>query len=129
MSKNDTVGPGRPPRHSRYRPGQSGNPRGRPKGRLNLNTVINRALRKTITITERGRARRLTKLEAIITALVHHGLKGDHKSTELLLRIAAAAEIDVSDKTSFTDVPPPSKDSLRRIYQRLARIIDEEQDQ
>jgi len=121
-----TVGPGRPPRHSRFRKGQSGNPRGRPKGRLNLSTMIDRALRKTVTVTERGRARRLTRLEAIITALVHHGLNGDYKSTELLLRMAATAEVEASDDGASNDGAAPNKDSLQRIYQRLARIIAEE---
>lgn len=126
MSDDDVVGPGRPPRHSRFRAGKSGNPAGRPKGRANLQTTIDRELRKIITVTENGRSRRLTKQEALITTLVHTGLKGNHRATELLLRMVAASEAKDSDKTSEEAQIAPDRETLHRIKQRLDRIISEE---
>jgi Family of unknown function (DUF5681) len=54
------VGYGRPPRHSRFKPGQSGNPKGRPKGSKSLKTLLEGALSLPITITECGVPRTIT---------------------------------------------------------------------
>lgn len=126
MSSDDRVGPGRPPRHSQFRPGQSGNPGGRPRGSMNLQTIIDRELRKVITITENGRSRRLTKHEALVMTLVHLGLKGNHRATELLFRIMAEARANNADKASDEEAVAPDRDTLRRIKQRLDRIVSQE---
>ena len=51
------VGYGRPPTHSRFRPGQSGNPAGRRKGVRNLKTDVMRTLGAPIKVKEGGRTR------------------------------------------------------------------------
>lgn len=43
------VGPGKPPKHTRFKPGQSGNPKGRPKGSQNVKTVLNKVGRESVT--------------------------------------------------------------------------------
>ena len=57
------VGYGRPPVHTRFKPGQSGNPKGRRKGQRNLHTVLTEALNQRITIREGDRTRSVTKLD------------------------------------------------------------------
>ena len=52
----EKVGPGNPPRHTRFKPGQSGNPNGRPKGSKNFATILQQQLTKKITITVDGKA-------------------------------------------------------------------------
>ena len=47
---NSPVGYGRPPVHTRFKAGQSGNPRGRRKGQRNVHTVVDEALSQRITI-------------------------------------------------------------------------------
>jgi Family of unknown function (DUF5681) len=54
------VGKYRPPTHTRWQRGQSGNPSGRPKGRLNLNTEIKQLLRKKVTIRDGETERKLS---------------------------------------------------------------------
>ena len=61
----------RRPRGTPFAPGQSGNPRGRPKGARNLNTIIAAALREQVTVRENDRTKRITKLEAAIRQLVN----------------------------------------------------------
>jgi hypothetical protein len=68
---NERLGYGRPPMTTRFRPGQSGNPRGRPKGARNLGTVVAAALSERVAINENGRRRRITKLEAAVKQLVN----------------------------------------------------------
>src|SRR6266581_1429571 len=55
------VGYGKPPRHSRFVKGQSGNPRGRPPGAKNLVTLLNKALNELVIVTEDGGRRKITK--------------------------------------------------------------------
>ena len=89
---DERVGYGRPPRATRFRPGQSGNPRGRPKGARNFSTVIASALSERVAVTENGRRRRITKLEAAIKQLVNRAAAGDARATALLIQLVQANE-------------------------------------
>ena len=71
------IGFGKPPKHSRFRKGLSGNPKGRPKGRRNLATVLERTLLEKVVINENGVRRTVTKLEAAVKQLVNKAAAGD----------------------------------------------------
>jgi uncharacterized membrane protein YheB (UPF0754 family) len=86
------VGYRRPPLTTRFRPGQSGNPRGRPRGARNLSTVVAAALSERVAINENGRRRRITKLEAAIKQLVNRAASGEARATQLLLALIQANE-------------------------------------
>ena len=60
------LGYGNPPEHSRYKKGQSGNLRGRPKGKLNMATLLEQTLREKVVLTENGRQKTVSKLEAAL---------------------------------------------------------------
>ncbi len=75
-----SVGYGRPPRDTRFRPGISGNPGGRPKGRQNLSTVLGKLARQTMTITEGGHTRRVPRYVALQLLQWSKALNGDHKA-------------------------------------------------
>jgi hypothetical protein len=79
------IGYGKPPLASRFKPGISGNPRGRPKGARNSANVLRDELAQVITITEGGKPKRITKLEAIVKAAALKGLKGDPRPMAQLL--------------------------------------------
>ncbi|MEQ8321893.1 MAG: DUF5681 domain-containing protein [Rhodospirillales bacterium] len=79
------VGYGKPPKNTRFKPGQSGNSKGRPKGTRNLKTDLEEELKETITVSESGRSKRLSKQRALVKAMVAKALKGDARSTALLL--------------------------------------------
>jgi hypothetical protein len=64
------VGYGRPPVHSRFKPGVSGNPSGRPKGTPNLKTLFNRILKEEVSLREGAEVRKVTKAEALMRGLV-----------------------------------------------------------
>jgi hypothetical protein len=65
----DKVGPGRPPRHTRFKPGQSGNPNGRPTGSKNFATILQQQLRKKVTVTVDGKPKRMAVQEVIARRL------------------------------------------------------------
>jgi Family of unknown function (DUF5681) len=86
------VGYGRPPRHSRFRKGRSGNPRGRPRGSKNLATLFAEALNETVVVKEDGRRRTITKREAIVKQLVNRSAGADLAAMRMLLGMAQALE-------------------------------------
>jgi Family of unknown function (DUF5681) len=87
------VGPGRPPVETRFRPGRSGNPRGRPKRKRHLGAVVARALGERVAVEETdGRVRRISKLEATVRAIVDGAAKGDARATKLLFALIKADE-------------------------------------
>jgi Family of unknown function (DUF5681) len=79
------VGPDKPPLHTRFKKGQSGNPRGRqPK---ELPELLVAALNQPVTVTDAGRPRQITKREAVIAQLVDKSAGADLCATKMLLDI------------------------------------------
>lgn len=89
---DEPIGYGRPPSKSRFKRGQSGNPSGRPKGSKNIATVLSRALRERVFVTENGRRRSITKLEASVKQLVNRAASGDERFMRQLLSLLAVVE-------------------------------------
>jgi hypothetical protein len=79
------VGYGKPPRQTRFRKGQSGNPRGRSPGAKNLKTLLNDALNEPVIVTENGGHRKITKRQAIITQVVNRSATADLRAIKILL--------------------------------------------
>ncbi len=80
-----------PPVHSRFKPGQSGNPSGRTKGSQNLKTLFNKVLDEEISLREGADVKKITKAEAIIRSVVVGALKGDARNVAILFRLAEQA--------------------------------------
>jgi len=91
------VGFGKPPTQSRFKKGASGNPNGRPKGKRNLVTVLERTLRETIVIEENGMRRTVTKLEAAVKQLVNKAAAGDLIALRHLTALAKSADSQTVD--------------------------------
>ena len=104
------VGYGKPPRHTRFELGRSGNPRGRPGGSKNLLTLLNEALKEPVIVVENGRRRKIAKRQAIITQLVNRSAKADLKAIQILLTmlrdIEDHAEAGSADPDRGPGVPP-----------------------
>jgi hypothetical protein len=87
-----TAGYGHLPLATRFRPGTSGNPRGRPKGARNLATIVASTLAERVVVNENGRRKRITKLEAAVKQLVNRAAAGEARSMSLLLALVQASE-------------------------------------
>jgi len=122
----EKVGPGKPPRHTRFKPGQSGNPKGRPKGSKNFATILQQQLTKKITITVDGKPRRMTVQEVIARRLATDSMKGTTKAMELLIRLTSAKSDESAGKDVAGETVLPDKDALRRIHKRIAKLVGEE---
>jgi hypothetical protein len=86
------VGFAKPPRHSRFKKGRSGNPRGRPRGSKSLATLFSEALNETVSVVENGRRRKITKREAVIAQLVNKSAGADLRAIKILFDIQQAIE-------------------------------------
>lgn len=78
------VGYGKPPTHSQFKPGQSGNPKGRPRGSKSPFTLLREELQQKVTLREGDRVTTVTKLEAVLKRVVNDTLGGKVSSTKLL---------------------------------------------
>ena len=108
IRKARSLGYCNPPEHTRFKAGQSGNPSGRPKGTLNLATVLERTLREKVAIEENGQRKILTKLEAAIKQLTDKATSGDLKAVQLLATLVRSAE----ERSVEADVPSLAVDDL-----------------
>jgi hypothetical protein len=86
------VGYGKPPPHTRFAKGQSGNPRGRQYGAKNFTTLLEEALNEPVTVTENGGRRKVSKRQAIVTQLVNRSATADFRALRLLFDIVRDIE-------------------------------------
>src|SRR5271155_6015919 len=84
----EEVGYKRPPRHSRFRPGQSGNPSGRQKAMRNFATDRRATLEASVALNDKGKARRVSTQEAALLRLKEKALKGDSRALDRLIDLA-----------------------------------------
>lgn len=103
-SADSKVGYRNPPGHSRFKPGQSGNPSGRSKGSQNLKTLFNQILDEKISLRDGSEIKKVSKAEAVLRAVVLGALKGDPRNLAILLRLAEQAGGFEDDKTEITRI-------------------------
>lgn len=102
-SEDDSVGYGRPPRAHQFKPGQSGNPKGRPKGRKNEATMLDELLFQRIPVRQGGRDLRMTVIEAIFRRLAEDSLKGNIKAAGFLFNRLSAISSDQPPQTELME--------------------------
>ena len=123
------VGRGNPPKHTQFRKGTSGNPKGRPKGSKNLSTYLMEAARDQVTATVGGKARRISKIQATAMQLATKAAGGDQGAIakfldwmdEIETRAAAA-------KPSEFPLSAPDIEVLRAMYERMKQCNTEKLD-
>jgi hypothetical protein len=91
------VGYRKPPKHSQFRPGHSGNPRGRQQGLRNLATDVKSTLGTPIKVREGGRTRRKSTQESALMVLREKALRGDARALDRLLDLAVRFNSDTAE--------------------------------
>ena len=85
------VGYGKPPRNRQFKPGQSGNPRGRPRRQVAIQTLREmrdafiRMANREVTVTEAGKPRQMPAIDAVFHRLMMKALAGDHRSIKMVM--------------------------------------------
>jgi hypothetical protein len=113
------VGYGKPPKARQFKRGKSGNPKGRPKGSLNLATDLTAELGEHITVREDGRPRRVSKQRALIKSLMAKALQGDVRAMASLLALYARTITEPSND----DNQPIDTDELQVLKRFAPRLL------
>jgi Family of unknown function (DUF5681) len=129
FSDDNKVGYGRPPISTRFKPGKSGNPRGRPKGVKSIGTLLEEALARRVTVHESGRDRKMRTQDIIIQGLVNDAARRNPQAVKLLFALmerygqSGEALIDPASlqaddqaiiESYFASVHPPSQADAAR---------------
>jgi uncharacterized protein DUF5681 len=91
------VGYRKPPQHTQFRAGRSGNPAGRRKGVRNLATDVKRILKVPVKMKENGRSRKISTQEGALMVLREKALKGDARALDRFLELALRFNNDAGE--------------------------------
>ena len=117
------VGYGKPPRHTRFVKGQSGNPRGRPPGAKSFTTLLDEALNERVLVAENGGRRKVSKRQAIVTQLVNRAATADFRAMKMLLDFARDTERQTepgsSETAEFSEAEERVLEQLRARFSKM----------
>lgn len=120
--KDYDVGYRKPPRHTQFKPGQSGNPHGRPRKEQSFASALDKALKAPVKVRENGKERVLSGVDALAMRLVADAIQGKVSSQKLLLSVAGdrlAAE--------ESNAPEEREDARKILMEKLDRIRERHQ--
>jgi hypothetical protein len=100
-SDDDRIGYGQPPRNTRWKKGQSGNSRRKPKPPENTVSIIDRLLVRRIQITLNGEQKKATALEVIVYQLMQKAKSGSGRAFGALLKYQAFATLNLEKKVKL----------------------------
>lgn len=103
-SRHYEVGKGRPPRATRWKRGQSGNPSGRPKGSRNVSAVLLDVIRQKVAVTENGKTRRIPALEVMLRRLANDAMRNDPRALKLVLSLVDRYADEPEAATRIEDI-------------------------
>jgi len=114
------VGRGNPPKDSQFRPGKSGNYKGRPKGSKNIATLLMEAASDQVVATIEGKPRRITKAQATTMQLATQAAKGDPRAMAKLLDwIDAIEQRAAAARPSEFPLSDADLEVIHAVYNRM----------
>jgi hypothetical protein len=125
MSKSEyPVGYKKPPKNTQFKPGESGNPKGRPKGIQNLSTDLEQELGEKILVTEAGKSQPVTKQRAMIKSLFAKALKGDVRASNVLINLILGLE---ASRVAAGEDPEMSQVDIQILESYKNRILGKDE--
>lgn len=91
------VGYRKPPRHAQFKPGRSGNPKGRPKNAKGLNTIVRETLGGKVAVRTATGTKQISKIEAVLQKTLEKAMKGDARAQLELMKLWRSAVPDIAD--------------------------------
>lgn len=121
MAGNYEIGYGKPPTATRFKKGQSGNPKGRATGTRNLKTDLTEELAERIVIRENDQPRKVSKQRALVKTLTAKAVKGDTRAANLLLNLLWRFIAQEPPVDPVLDLSAEDQAILERFAPRAAR--------
>ena len=121
MARGTAQKGGNPPKHTQFRKGTSGNPRGRPKGSKNLATYLMEAARDQASATVDGRTRPISNLQATTALQLATKAAGGNQAAmgRFLDWIDEIETRAASVKPSQFPLSAPDIEVIRAVYERM----------
>ncbi|MDJ1018499.1 MAG: DUF5681 domain-containing protein [Paracoccaceae bacterium] len=116
------VGYGKPPKHTRFKKGQSGNPKGRPKGSRNFATDLDEVLSAPMTVIKNGSPKKVSSQLAALMRLMERALNGDMKA---LAQVVALAQLRAAEKEAQSAERSLSVNETEILERHAAKILRE----
>jgi hypothetical protein len=82
---NYKVGKGKPPKHTQFKSGQSGNPKGRPKGKKHLAGIVESELYQPVSVNQNGKQKKLPAIVVALRQALSQAMKGDIKAIKFVV--------------------------------------------
>lgn len=114
------VGYGKPPIHTRFQRGESGNPRGKKKGQTGLKAVVEKVFQEKVSIRTARGIRKVTKLDALVQKLMNDALTGDARAVMHIVRLAKEAGL-TQEAAAIEAASQDLTEEDRRIMARYMR--------
>ncbi len=122
MSNDDNeVGYGKPPKHTQFKEGQSGNPKGRPKGSNNFRTDVKHTLKEPVRLNKGGKRKTVSTQEAALLRLREKALNGDPRALDRLLALAQVYNDEQLVKDASQQITAEDAEILEAYNERLLR--------
>jgi Family of unknown function (DUF5681) len=119
----------RNPRTGRFMPGHVQNPNGRPRKARTVGATIAGALKEPIPVTENGRRRRISKLQAAAQQIANKSAAGDLRASKMAIDLAQRAEQQAAEQSPIDRLSASDEEIVERVKARFRRIIIEEMEQ
>ena len=116
------VGYGRPPEKTRFRPGRSGNPRGRPKKPKSIREKFERELARKVAIREDGRVRKIPKIDLWVRRVIADAIKGSHQASRILIEMRSASDDEIAQGIAEQTIEELTAEDLEILDRYLARV-------
>ena len=129
-NKDYEVGFGKTPKASRFKPGQSGNPKGRPKASNNFTTDLQSLLAAPVKVKRDGKLQIVSSQKAVLLRLVDKALaKGDFRALKKLLELAQTFNDDVSLEAESAPLSETDLDICEGIIVRRHMEVEDDEDE
>jgi hypothetical protein len=119
MTEKFDVGYGKPPQASRFKPGQSGNPKGRPKGAIDIHLELEAELSETIYVRDGEQELQISKRRALIKSVVAKAIRGDTRAALAVIELSAKFDSESGEQGANAALP-------KALQPLLDIIVDDE---